>query len=56
MYLLISWLLHVVVVLTQETVNIKELGQMCGKFSSHVQVIYGTPIDVISFYILLYLL
>ena len=41
-------LLPVVVLLTQESIDLGELQRMCGRFASHVQIIYGTPISSIS--------
>lgn len=38
-----------VVLLTQESIDVRELQRMCGRFSSHVQIVYGTPIYAISF-------
>ena len=40
--------LSVVVLLTQESIDLRELQRMCGRFASHVQIIYGTPISSIS--------
>ena len=41
--------LMAVVLLTQESIDVRELQRMCGRFSSHVQIVYGTPISTISF-------
>ncbi|KAM7456836.1 hypothetical protein BLSTO_02405 [Blastocystis sp. subtype 1] len=38
----------VFVLLTQESIDLGELQRMCGRFASHVQIIYGTPISSIS--------
>lgn len=43
-----SMFLLVVVLLTQENIDLRELKRMCGRFASHVQIIYGTPISSIS--------
>ena len=38
----------VVVILTQEKPKVPEMTAMCGRFASHVQIIEGSPIDIIS--------
>ena len=43
----ISWW-EIVVILTQEKVKVPEMTAMCGRFASHVQIIEGSPVDIIS--------
>ena len=38
----------IVVILTKDTINVAEMTAMCGRFASHVEVIEGSPVDLIS--------
>ena len=44
----IFWWWEIVVILTQEKVKVPEMTEMCGRFASHVQIIEGSPVDIIS--------
>lgn len=45
-----------VVILTQDKVKIPEMTAMCGRFASHVQIIEGSPIDIISSHLSLFII
>lgn len=39
---------RVVVLMTQEKVDVNSMQTLCGRYASHVQIINGTPISLIS--------